>query len=115
MDRNEFISESKRIFALNSAVAMPGDEILEHLFLLTEIMLEVNAYMNLTAITDLNGIILKHYVDSLTVSAYIPENSTVIDVGCGAGFPGFPLKLAQASRISSLVGLFSNLTNTAAV
>ena len=95
MDKNEFISESKRIFALNPLVAMPTDEMLEHMFSLTEIMLSVNSYMNLTAITDLEGVILKHYVDSLTVSEYIPQNSTVIDVGCGAGFPSLPLAIAR--------------------
>ncbi len=74
---------------------MPSDEAFEHLFSLTEIMLSVNSYMNLTAITDTSGIILKHYVDSLTVSAHIPANSTVIDIGCGAGFPSLPLAILR--------------------
>lgn len=95
MDKNEFINESKRIFALNPSVAMPSEETFEHLFSLTEIMLSVNAYMNLTAITDMSGIILKHYVDSLTVSEHIPAGSTVIDVGCGAGFPSLPLAILR--------------------
>ena len=80
MDKNEFVSECKRIFGLNPIVSEPFDEIIEQLFLLTEIMLEVNSYMNLTAIKDTTGIILKHYVDSLTASAYIPQGAKVIDI-----------------------------------
>ena len=65
----------------------------EKLFELTKIMLEVNKVMNLTAITDEDAIIVKHYVDSLMVSSYIPMGATVIDVGCGAGFPCLPLAI----------------------
>ena len=54
-------------------------------------MLEVNKSMNLTAITEENAVILKHYADSLTVSSLIPEGASVLDVGCGAGFPTLPL------------------------
>ena len=46
-------------------------------------MIEVNKVMNLTAITDEDAIIVKHYVDYLTVSRYIPDGASVIDVGCG--------------------------------
>lgn len=95
MIKSEFSNESRRIFALNPHIPMPTDDQLEQLFDLAEIMLEVNSYMNLTAITDMTGIILKHFVDSLAVSPYIPENSTVIDVGCGAGFPSLPLAILR--------------------
>ena len=105
MDKNEFLCEARRIFVLNSFVTEPSDELLERLFALTEIMLKVNSYMNLTAITDLQGVILKHYVDSLTVSEYIPEGAKVIDVGCGAGFPSLPLALARPDlNITALDG-----------
>lgn len=69
------------------------DEKARKLFDLTKIMLEVNKSMNLTAITDEDAIIVKHYADSLTVARYIPQNATVIDVGCGAGFPCLPLAI----------------------
>lgn len=95
MIKSEFLSESKRIFALNPHICALNDEQLEKLYELTEIMLEVNSHMNLTAITDMQGVILKHYVDSLAVSAYIPDNSKVIDVGCGAGFPSLPLAIVR--------------------
>ena len=62
---------------------------------LTERMLEVNAYMNLTAITEPEAVILRHYVDSLTVSDYLPQGARVIDIGCGAGFPTLPLAIVR--------------------
>ena len=69
------------------------DDKVQKLFDLTKIMLEVNKVMNLTAITDEDAIIVKHYVDSLMVSSYIPQGVSVIDVGCGAGFPCLPLAI----------------------
>ena len=95
MDKIEFIKECHRVFGLNRDVTKPTDTELEQLFALTEIMLEVNEHMNLTAIKDMTGIILKHYVDSLTVSKHIPKGASVIDVGCGAGFPSLPLAIVR--------------------
>lgn len=92
----EFLEfKDKLVLALkNNFVDVELDEAkAEKLYKLTQIMLEVNKSMNLTAITDKDAIIVKHYVDSLTVSKYIPQNSTVIDVGCGAGFPCLPLAI----------------------
>lgn len=50
-------------------------------------MLEVNKSLNLTAIKDEDGVILKHLVDSSACVPYIPQNATVCDIGCGGGFP----------------------------
>ena len=49
--------------------------------------------MNLTAITDPKEIILKHFVDSLTIAKYVEEGKSIIDMGTGAGFPGIPIKI----------------------
>ena len=60
-----------------------------------ELLIEWNKVMNLTAITDLEDVIKKHFIDSLTiVKAICPKNKTIIDVGTGAGFPGIPIKIA---------------------
>ncbi len=67
----------------------------QKLYELTCRMLEVNEHMNLTTITLPEEIILRHYVDSLSVAAYIPEGADVLDLGCGAGFPCLPLALAR--------------------
>lgn len=54
-----------------------------------------NAHTNLTAITDDDGVRVRHFLDSLTVAPHIhlSRGSRVIDVGTGAGFPGLPLKI----------------------
>ena len=93
MEFTVFKDKCRDIFAKNSSLPTPDDRQCELLFALTERMLEVNKSMNLTAITDENSIILKHYADSLTVSPYIPQGAKVIDIGCGAGFPTLPLAI----------------------
>lgn len=67
----------------------------EQMFFLSQRLVEVNKVMNLTAITDEDGIILRHLVDSLLISSYFEPNSRVIDVGCGAGFPSLPLAILR--------------------
>lgn len=89
----EFKEKLTAAFGINELSLTVTDERAEKLFRLTEIMLEVNKTMNLTAITDEDAIIVKHYVDSLTVAKYIPEGASVLDVGCGAGFPCLPLAI----------------------
>lgn len=61
-----------------------------------ELLIEKNKVMNLTAITEKDDVILKHFVDSLAlVKAECGFSSqAVLDVGTGAGFPGIPLKIA---------------------
>ena len=61
-----------------------------------EMLIETNKVMNLTAITDFDEVIDKHFVDSLGLIQAIDLNKElkVIDVGTGAGFPGIPLKIA---------------------
>ena len=58
------------------------------------ILIEWNKFMNLTSITKPEEIITKHFIDSLTVLDKIDEESTIIDIGTGAGFPGIPIKIA---------------------
>lgn len=62
-----------------------------------ELLVEWNQRMNLTAITEPQDIVLKHFADSLTALTVLPEKSnlSVIDVGTGAGFPGIPLAIAR--------------------
>ena len=60
-----------------------------------EILIEKNKVMNLTGITELNEVIIKHFVDSLSiVQIYdMREVNSIIDMGTGAGFPGVPIKI----------------------
>jgi len=60
------------------------------------LLLEWNQKFNLTAITDPHDIRLKHFYDSLTCLRLIEDQSAaIIDIGCGAGFPGIPLKILR--------------------
>lgn len=60
-----------------------------------EILIKWNKNINLTAITEPEEVLQKHFIDSLTILPYIEENATIIDVGTGAGFPGIPVKIAK--------------------
>lgn len=95
IDRNEFYGKLSDAACKNGMSDLFNDTNTELFYKLTLRMLEVNEHMNLTAICDLDGIILKHYIDSLTVSKYIPEGSKILDIGCGAGFPTLPLAIVR--------------------
>ena len=59
-----------------------------------EILIEKNKVMNLTAITEVNDVVTKHFVDSISLINYFDlDNKKIIDVGTGAGFPGIPLAI----------------------
>jgi 16S rRNA (guanine527-N7)-methyltransferase len=61
-----------------------------------ELLKDWNKKINLTAIEDDREIIIKHFIDSLSVLPYIKdEKQKLIDIGTGAGFPGIPLKIAN--------------------
>ncbi|MDE5605142.1 MAG: 16S rRNA (guanine(527)-N(7))-methyltransferase RsmG [Eubacterium sp.] len=65
--------------------------------LFAELLVEWNNKMNLTAITEPDDIVVKHFIDSITPLAHfdIANSAKVIDVGCGAGFPSLPLLIAR--------------------
>ncbi|MDM5335671.1 16S rRNA (guanine(527)-N(7))-methyltransferase RsmG [Ureibacillus composti] len=60
-----------------------------------ELLVEWNEKMNLTAITDLEGVYLKHFYDSISASFYFDFSNvnSICDVGAGAGFPSLPIKI----------------------
>lgn len=68
-------------------------------------LIEWNKSINLTAIIDPKEIIIKHFVDSLVglVATSFPQNSMVVDVGSGGGFPGIPLKIVRSDIQLTLV------------
>ncbi len=78
-----------------------------------EFLVEYNKNVNLTAITDPAGILVKHFIDSVIALKYvdIPENSTLIDVGTGAGFPSVPIKIYRPDiKVTLLDSLNKRIT-----
>ena len=70
---------------------------LERFEIFASMLVEKNKVLNLTAITDPEGIAVKHFADSLTALRMIDlqPGTKVIDVGTGGGFPGIPLLIAR--------------------
>ncbi len=76
-----------------------------------ELLLEWNEKINLTAITEEDDIITKHFIDSLYCLEYIKSKDKVIDVGTGAGFPGVPIKIvSHETSITLLDSLNKRIT-----
>ena len=69
-----------------------------------ELLIEKNKVMNLTAITDFDEVIVKHFADSLSICTVLPEDvKTVCDLGTGAGFPGIPMAIAYPNLKFTLI------------
>ena len=71
------------------------EEQLQKFYKYMNLLIEWNEKINLTAIVEPKEIILKHFIDSLTIIKYIELNKSVIDIGTGAGFPGIPIKIMR--------------------
>ena len=95
MDLNDFESLYRKIFISNGLDRFCNPTLIEQFYSFTGIFLEANQHLNLTAIRDVPNVIAKHYVDCLLAEPYFPTGATVLDVGCGGGFPTFPLAIAR--------------------
>ena len=84
---------------------------LEQFYNYMNLLLEWNEKINLTAITDPEEIIIKHFIDSLTISKYIENNKQIADLGTGAGFPGIPLKIYRTDLNIVLVDSLNKRIN----
>lgn len=74
-------------------------------------IIETNKVLNLTAITEENEVLLKHFLDSILPAEKFVENSTVVDVGTGAGFPAIPLKIMRPDLKFCLVDSLNKRIN----
>lgn len=94
MEKEQFISA---ITEYSSSIKVVlSEEQKEMFYNYMNILLEWNQKINLTTITKPEDIIIKHFIDSLTVLKYIKnEKINIIDIGTGAGFPGIPIKIAN--------------------
>jgi len=101
MEEDRWIMESvfvdKMSFGMRELGINLSDGQLGQFYRYYQLLTEWNKFMNLTAITELEDVVEKHFIDSLSLVravAVLPDcKKTMIDVGTGAGFPGIPLKI----------------------
>ena len=70
-------------------------QILNKFELFYDLLIEWNNKFNLTSITEKSDVEIKHFIDSITAINYIEDNSLIVDVGAGAGFPSIPLAILK--------------------
>ena len=89
-DTSQFIQDLKEL-----GVSLTDKQI-EQFLIYYELLTQCNYFMNLTAITEYEDVLKKHFVDSVSLiqAVDVRKELTLIDVGTGAGFPGLALKIA---------------------
>ena len=95
IEKQSFISKLTKVFGDNGFSKLLSLEVSEKFLALTERMLEENEKYNLTAITDIDKIILNHYADCAALAVKLPKGARVADIGCGAGFPTLPVAILR--------------------
>ena len=100
MERTEFILNE-----FNKCKIKLSGEQAEKFVKLYEFLVEYNQNVNLTAITDFEEVVIKHFVDSVLpfTMVNIKGNSSFIDVGTGAGFPSIPLMIVRPDLKGTLL------------
>ena len=109
MNEKEFIEEFEK--CLEKMQIKFSEEQYNQFYKYMNLLIEWNKKINLTAIIEPKEIILKHFVDSLTIAKYIEENKKVADVGTGAGFPGIPLKIYRKDLKITLIDSLNKRLN----
>src|SRR5581483_3715969 len=89
--------EGLRQLGLSSNVEVaPGIRLHDAFLRYRQELLDWNTRINLTAITDPEEVLLKHFLDSLSLlTVYDRSHTRLLDIGSGAGFPGLPLKIVR--------------------
>ena len=94
MDPSAFRAELTRVFSL-CGIPSPNEKQSELFFRFAAHLAAENERYNLTAITEPRAVILRHFADSACLARFIPHGASLLDVGCGAGFPTLPLSIMR--------------------
>lgn len=97
--------EAKRLLneGANVLNLVLSDQQLKQFMAYLELLRKWNRVVNLTALLSHREIIIKHFLDSLTLLPYLPKQARVLDLGSGAGFPGLPIKIARPGQRVTLM------------
>lgn len=95
VDEKLFQKNLTRVFSENGLSSLLNREKVDSLYRMTVRLIEENEKYNLTAITDVDKIILCHYADCATLTKYLPKGAKLADIGCGAGFPTLPVAILR--------------------
>lgn len=109
MEQSEF--NNLMIYYAKKMNFLFNEEQLNRFYKYMNLLIEWNKKINLTAIVEPEEIILKHFMDSLTINSYIDTNQTLVDVGTGAGFPGIPIKIYRPDLKVVLVDSLNKRVN----
>ena len=107
------LSEFEKIFmeeAQKINIELDKNQI-EKFYKYMDLLIEWNEKINLTAITNRKDILVKHFIDSLTIQRYLGDAVNIIDVGTGAGFPGIPIKIVNPNLKVVLVDSLNKRIN----
>ena len=107
------LSEFEKIFieeAQKINIELDKNQI-EKFYKYMDLLIEWNEKINLTAITNRKDILVKHFIDSLTIQRYLGDAVNIIDVGTGAGFPGIPIKIINPNLKVVLVDSLNKRIN----
>lgn len=103
MTARELLTEGLETLKLNNPQAV------DRLLAFSDLLLEKNKVMNLTAVTDPMEVVTRHFLDCAPLASYA-AGKKVVDVGCGAGFPGMPLALLTDAKVTLLDSLGKRIT-----
>lgn len=98
-------------YLLQNANILLDDKMTERFEAYYRFLVSENEKYNLTAITEHDEVWCKHFADSMLGSKFVPHGASLVDVGCGAGFPSVPLAIARPDIRPTLVDSLTKRVN----